>query len=114
MRGRDVLWIPRPKGHALVAEDPKGRIVGVTAYSMPPARHAYGTAHEVHPDYRGRGLGDRLHGERLQDVKKRGATHFVGATLNPAMAKILEEWGGVKVDVKDEQGKDVYVNGLGG
>ena len=88
MRGRDVLWIPRPKGHALVAEDPKGRIVGVTAYSMTPEGYAYGTAHEVHPDFRGRGIGDRLHGERLQDAKARGATHFVGATNDPAMAPV--------------------------
>jgi GNAT superfamily N-acetyltransferase len=113
MRKRDTLWIPKPPGHVLVAEM-NGRIVGVTAYDMTPENHAYGTAHEVHPDYRGKGLGDTLHGERLVDCKKRGASHFVGATKNPAMAKILEEWGGLKVDIKDEQGQDVYVNGLGG
>jgi GNAT superfamily N-acetyltransferase len=90
-----------------------GRIVGFTAYGMTPDKHAYGTAHEVHPDYRGRRIGDKLHGARLADAKARGATHFVGATLDPAMARILEEWGGVKVDVKDDEGKDVYVNGMG-
>jgi GNAT superfamily N-acetyltransferase len=91
-----------------------GRIVGLTAYAVTPDQHAYGTAHEVHPDHRGQGLGDRLHGHRLQDAKARGATHFVGATTDPAMARILEEWGGLKVSVKDERGQDVYVNGLGG
>jgi GNAT superfamily N-acetyltransferase len=112
MRARDKLWLPKPQGHVLVAEQ-GGRIVGVTAYAMTPQGYAYGTQHEIHPDFRGQGLGDLLHGERLVDAKKRGATHFVGATLNPAMAKILEEWGGLKVPVKDPEGKDVYVNGLG-
>ncbi len=48
-------------------------------------------------------------------AKQRGATHFIGACApsNAAMAKILTERGGVLVDVKDEQGQDVYVNGLG-
>ena len=97
-----------PKGRAVVAED-RGRVVGVASYAMTRQRYAYGVTLEIHPDYRAQGLGDRLHGARVMDAKARGASHFIGATTNPAMAKILEAWGGLKVPVKDDEGKDCYV-----
>mgnify|MGYP001580593315 CR=1 FL=1 len=92
-------WTPKPDGwyrqHRVFVADEQG-IVGYTAYDLTPEGYAVGLDVVVHPDWRGKGLGDQLHGARIIDAKAQGASYFVGSTTEEPMRKILEAWGAIK------------------
>lgn len=107
-----ALWrVKPPDQHTLVAVE-NGTVVGYASWGLTADKHAYGAGVIVHPDWRGKGLGSRLHGARLQAAQQQGATHFVGQTQesNEPMRRILVDWGGMPT-VENEDGR-AYVNGL--
>lgn len=84
-------------GYILVAcEDEK--LVGYAVHSYfqdANGMTAYGMNMAIHPEYRGRGLGEKLHRSRLEWARRDGADQFVGHLdrPNPALERIFRKYG---------------------
>lgn len=80
----------------IATEDERYIGFAVHGYMASVAGHAaYGRHMAIHPDFRGRGLGEKLHVARLTKARKDGAKCFVGHIKgsNPALERIFRKYG---------------------
>lgn len=84
--------------HCVLVACEDERLVGYATHMYFTDAHghtALGMNMAVHPDYKGRGIGDKLHAARLKWAQRDGVDQFVGHIEgeNPALARIFRKYG---------------------